>query len=77
MKPHSGPDNGRAAMPSSWPFNRNHEAARRRVNQILRDHGRPDYSRRETHIAELLETLISERDNLRRVVYRARDSLNG
>jgi hypothetical protein len=41
-----------------WPHNRNHEAARRHVNQILRDHGRPDYSRRETQIAELLDELI-------------------
>jgi hypothetical protein len=48
-----------------WPFNRNHEAARRHVNQILRDHGRPDYSRRETHIAELLDELIRERDQHR------------
>lgn len=45
-----------------WPQNRNHEAARRHVNQILRDHGRPDYSRRETQIAELLDELIRERD---------------
>ena len=48
-----------------WPLNRNHEAARRRVNEILRDHGRPDFSRRETQIAELLEELIKERNELR------------
>lgn len=53
-----------------WPLNRNHEAARRHVNQILRDHGRPDYSRRETQIAELLDELRRERDELRDEVYR-------
>lgn len=56
-------------MPDSWPANRNHEAARRHVNQVLRDHARPDYSRRETQIAELLDDLIRERDELRRKVY--------
>lgn len=49
----------------TWPLNRNHEAARRHVNQVLRDHGRPDYSRRETNIAELLDELIRERNELR------------
>lgn len=55
----------------AWPFNRNHEAARRHVNQILRDHGRPDYSRRETNIAELLDEVLCERDELRERVYSA------
>lgn len=54
----------------AWPSNRNHEAARRHINNLLRSHGRPDYSRRETHIAELLDELIRERDELRRKVYR-------
>jgi hypothetical protein len=53
-----------------WPLNRNHEAARRHVNQVLRDHGRPDYSRRETQIAELLDELVRERNDLREKVYR-------
>lgn len=52
--------------PEPWPINRNHEAARRHVNQVLRDHARPDYSRRETQIAELLDELLRERDELRR-----------
>jgi hypothetical protein len=56
-------NNGRA-----WPMNRNHEAARRRVNQILRDHGRPEW-KRETQIAAFLEDLIRERDKLREKVY--------
>lgn len=59
-----------------WPLNRNHEAARRRVNEILRDHGRPDHSRRETQIAELLEDLLREREGLRAKVYGSyRDAL--
>lgn len=52
-------------MSGSWPMNRNHEAARRHVNQVLRDNGRIDYSRRETHIAELLDELLTERDRTR------------
>lgn len=55
----------RKATPTAWPLNRNHEAARRHVNQVLRDHGRPDYSRRETQIAELLDELIRERNSHR------------
>jgi hypothetical protein len=60
------------ARMAGWPFNRNHEAARRHVNQILRNHGRPDYSRRETEIAQLLDELIRERDELRSIVYSKR-----
>jgi hypothetical protein len=52
-----------------WPLNRNHEAARRHVNQMLRDRGRPDYSRRETQIAELLDDLTAELHELRAQVY--------
>ena len=47
--------------PASWPQNRNHEAARRHVNQVLRDHGRSDSIRRETQIAELLDELLRDR----------------
>lgn len=54
-----------------WPGNRNHEAARRHVNTILRNHGRPDYSRRETQIAELLDELLRERAELRAIVHPA------
>lgn len=56
-------------MPQSWPLNRNHEAARRHINQVLRDHGRADYVRRETEIALLLDELVRERDELRAKVY--------
>jgi hypothetical protein len=56
-------------MPEPWPTNRNHEAARRHVNQILRDCGRPDYSRRETQIAELLDELLRELHGLRAEVH--------
>lgn len=55
--------------PRGWPFNRNHEAARRHVDEVLRDHGRFPHARRETQIAELLDELCRERDELRAVVY--------
>lgn len=55
-------------MPLAWPLNRNHEAARRHTDQILRDHGRPAFGR-EREIASLLDELISERDDLRAKVY--------
>lgn len=63
--PGQGAERPKMTPVGRWPLNRNHEAARRHVNQILRNHGRPDYSRRETQIAELLDDLIRERDEWR------------
>jgi hypothetical protein len=54
-----------------WPLNHNHEAARRHVDEVLRDHAWNGCSRRETAIAELLDDLVRERDELRSIVYPA------
>lgn len=65
-----------ARSTGQWPWNNNHEAARRHVDQVLRNHGWTG-TRRETQIATLLDTLVKERDDLREKVYKPTGSRYG
>jgi hypothetical protein len=56
-------------MNRAWPLNRNHEAARRHIDDVLSRWGRWPGSRRETQIAELLDQLETEVHELRAKVY--------